>query len=96
MVRKVLITAALALAPVAGAAEEERLDEGLSLLQRGTELVIEGLLAEIGPELRGLLDEVEGFAGYHPPEVLPNGDILIRRRTPGTPEPDPETGEVDL
>jgi hypothetical protein len=34
---------------------------------------------------------------YDAPEVLPNGDIIMRRRDEApTYEPDPETGEVDL
>lgn len=37
---------------------------------------------EMGPALRDLFDEVEDWSAYHPPEVLPNGDIIIRRKTP--------------
>lgn len=32
------------------------------------------------PEIQRFLDRMQGLAQYHPPEVLPNGDILIRRR----------------
>lgn len=38
--------------------------------------------AEIEPELDTLLDRLRGMAQYHPPEMLPNGDIIIRRRAP--------------
>lgn len=50
--------------------------------------------AALEPDLQRLLDEVRGLTQYHPPEVLPNGDILIRRRQAADPEADamPEDG----
>ncbi|SEM87847.1 hypothetical protein SAMN04488077_10927 [Roseovarius tolerans] len=52
---------------------------------------------EMGPALRGLMDEVGDLSAYHAPEVLPNGDIIIRRKTPqelqDAPAPD---GEIEL
>lgn len=63
-------------------------------------------VAEMGPALRDLATEVEDWSVYHAPEILPNGDIIIRRReeaepgpdaAPGTEvEPDTETGEIEL
>lgn len=38
------------------------------------------------PELQGFLDRMRDMTRYHPPEVLPNGDILIRRRQADDPE----------
>lgn len=51
-------------------------------LQRG----FEGL----EPELQNLLERMRGLTEYHPPEIQPNGDILIRRRQAedGVPDPD--------
>ncbi|TNF57774.1 MAG: hypothetical protein EP307_13320 [Rhodobacteraceae bacterium] len=56
-------------------------------------------LKEMGPALGAILDEVKDWSAYHPPEILPNGDILIRRKTeeemprdetpPGDPGGDP-------
>lgn len=37
------------------------------------------------PMLRELARLMGDITAYHPPEVLPNGDILIRRRQPGEP-----------
>lgn len=37
---------------------------------------------EMGPALRDLMDEIEDWSAYHPPEILPNGDIILRKKTP--------------
>ncbi len=54
---------------------------------------------EMGPALRDLMSEVEDWSVYHPPEMLPNGDIILRHKTPeelaepdGDPGTDPGTG----
>ncbi|MCK0148836.1 hypothetical protein MWU54_02275 [Marivita sp. S6314] len=53
----------------------------------------------IGPTLKALLDEVEDWSAYEPPVVLPNGDILLKRK-PDMPSPDalpaPGDGEIDI
>ena len=89
------------------AAQAQESDKGLSLMERGAQMLMEGLLQEMepaiddmkglaqefgpalkdfasqmGPALRGLLDEVEDWSVYHPPEMLENGDIIIRRKRP--------------
>lgn len=53
---------------------------------------------EMGPALRGLMDKVEDWSAYHPPEILPNGDIIMRRKEPMTPEEPPvtEPEEIEL
>lgn len=45
---------------------------------------------EMGPKLAEILNEVEDWTAYQPPEMLPNGDIIIRRK-PDTPLVEPET-----
>ncbi len=35
---------------------------------------------EMGPKLADLMNEIEDWSAYQPPEVLPNGDIIIRRK----------------
>ncbi|MGB3554688.1 MAG: hypothetical protein WBA25_08620 [Jannaschia sp.] len=64
---------------------------------------LEGLAQDAAPLLERLQRELGETVGdlnrYHPPEILPNGDILIRRRE--TPDPDlPVTpnadGSIDL
>jgi hypothetical protein len=60
---------------------------------------LEALGEEVGPRLRELLAVVDDFANYDAPVVLPNGDILIRRKAPRVPVfPDPPApnGEIEL
>ncbi len=58
-------------------------------------------LSQLEPELRGFLEQMRDMVQYHPPEVLPNGDILIRRRDPDQTPPDkdappaPDAGGAD-
>lgn len=89
--------AALLLAPPAIAQEE-----GRGLVERGVETVMRELLREMAPALRDMQDTMsvlEGVIGeverYEAPELLPNGDIIIRRRRDLGPEPSPE-GEIEL
>lgn len=49
---------------------------------------MQSFLAEMGPALGEILEEVKDWSAYHPPEIMPNGDIIMRRKTD---EPDPET-----
>ncbi|MFP7673382.1 hypothetical protein ACG74X_08500 [Marivita sp. S0852] len=56
---------------------------------------------DLGPALRSLQDEVEDWSAYEPPIILPNGDILIKRKpetpTPdAVPAPDAETDEIEI
>jgi hypothetical protein len=93
-----MIALLLATAPVAApvAAQEaapedsDRFEDGLNLLGEGMRLMLEGLSEELAPAIRELEGLVEDLNAYHPPEVLPNGDIIIRRRTPIDP-PMPES-----
>lgn len=40
------------------------------------------VLREMEPALRDLGAMIGDLRNYHPPEKLPNGDIIIRRKTP--------------
>ena len=91
----------LTAAPVAA---QENTEEGLDLINRGARMLFQEFIEQVDPalrefmqqmdpameELRGLLDDINA---YHPPEILPNGDIIIRRKEPLNPnEPVPEGG----
>lgn len=68
---------------------------GAPTVQERFEALIDRLLGQIEPELDALgetLGEMLGdLRGWHAPEVLPNGDIIIRRRAqPSEPDPSDE------
>lgn len=118
--KRALLIACL-LIPAPALAQDEEAERGLSLMERGAQMLMEGLLQEMepalddlqalaqefgpalqdfarqmGPALRDLLEEVEDWSAYHPPEKLENGDIIIRRKQPDEmPEPDAD-GAIDI
>ena len=48
-------------------------------------------IEEMGPAFMDLVGQVKDWSRYEKPEILPNGDIIIRRKPePGT---GPESGE---
>ena len=54
------------------------------------------MLGAVNPYLQDLAGMLGDLSGWHAPEVLPNGDILIRRRAPETaPETAPEGSGPD-
>jgi hypothetical protein len=52
-------------------------------------------LSGLRPMAESLLALMDDIRNYQPPERLPNGDILIRRK-PDLPLPPPAEGEIDL
>ena len=93
-------------------------DDGWSLLERGAQMLLDGLMAEVDPaldEMGRALSELEpalremqpvlldliqmlgDIRYYHAPEKLPNGDIIIRRKTEPELRMDGLTGpEIEL
>jgi hypothetical protein len=79
-------------------------EEGMSLLEQGAQMLLRGMMAEMEPalddmaraldEAKPMLDDLMAMMGevqnYHAPEMMPNGDIIIRRKLPGALEPAPE------
>ncbi|WP_299373231.1 hypothetical protein [uncultured Tateyamaria sp.] len=109
---------ALAAAPV-HAQDADPPDEGWSLMERGAQMLMEGLMREMepaledlqglaedmgpamrdfvtqmGPAMRGLLEDVQDWSVYEAPEILDNGDIIIRRK-PDVPDATPAP-EIDI
>jgi len=91
-----LLALALTAAPLsaqnAPAEGSEDVEEGFSLLEEGTRLLLRGLMSEMEPALRELQGALQNLDAYHAPEVLPNGDIIIRRKAPLEPEDDSGIG----
>lgn len=103
---------ALSVGPAMAQEGEER---GSDLMERGMELLLDGLreemspalkhmrqmaedygpalfsfLDEMGPAFAEMLNSVRDWTDYEPPEMLPNGDIVIRKKTTPLPKPEPE------
>ncbi len=79
---------------------EEPDENGLDLIERGTRQLFNRFMEEIGPEMQELRDDLKGalddLSVYHPPEVLPNGDIIIRRKVPLDPVIEEDGEEIEL
>ncbi|SFR43320.1 hypothetical protein [Litoreibacter janthinus] len=61
----------------------------------------EGFAEDMMPLMEQLSDKMSDLNAYEAPEVLPNGDILIRKKPKPEPEPDAEPkanpdGSIDL
>ncbi len=94
------------------AEENSELSEGLGLMGEGARLLLRGLMAEMEPalsemgqalaEMQPVLTDLARMIGdirnYHAPEMLPNGDIIMRRKVPLVPESErgEEGGEIEL
>lgn len=89
--RWIALALALTVTPAAG---QEDGAAGRDLMAEALRLFMQGFMQEMEPALEDLQGFVDNLNAYHPPEILPNGDILIRRKTPeemGAPE-----GETEL
>ncbi len=87
---------ALAQPALSQSAETNETEDGLSLVEEGLQLFLRGLLEEMeptfddlrqftedmGPALEELREMLGDMSDYEAPEVLENGDIIIRRKTP--------------
>lgn len=109
----------LCLAAAPALAQEEE-DEGFSLMERGAQMFMEGIMREMEPAMRDLkgmakdmqpalrnfveemgpafadlMGQIDDLSNYHAPEMMPNGDIIIRRKTPLEQEIDPDE-EIEI
>jgi len=90
----VVFVAAMVGAPVQAQGTNDMRD-GMGLLQQGSRLLLQGLLKELGPLMLELEGKIIDLNAYEFPEILPNGDIIIRRKVPLKLAP-PQDGETDL
>lgn len=68
-------------------------------LADGAQPALRQFVDEMGPALADLLGRAGDLSAYHPPEMLPNGDIIIRRKTPDEAPADPladPSAEIEL
>lgn len=95
--------------PAVAEGDKGEMSEGIDLLGRGAQLLFRGLMSEMEPALqemgrklsdlepmlRDLAGKIGSVADYEMPEVLPNGDIIIRRKQPLPAAPDPKA-EIEI
>lgn len=62
--------------------DDAPLTEEFNKLADGMRKLLESFSDDVAPMMEGLAEQLKGLDAYHPPEVLPNGDIIIRRKTP--------------
>ena len=62
--------------------------EGLGEWGRKASPALRNFISEMGPAFTDLLEEVEDWSVYEPPQKMPNGDIVIRRKPDPAPEDD--------
>ena len=91
---KILALILMFLATPSGAQDAD--PGGRDIMAEALRLFMRGLMEEMEPAFDDLNNLLENFDAYHPPEMLPNGDIIIRRRTPRERHPEGEGGEIDL
>lgn len=108
----VIALAVILASPPPAAAQSELSEEPLEgldadELKRRLDDAWDRMMEEVGPTIDGLgklLDtfgKIDGIENYESPEILPNGDIILRRRAdapplepaPREPEPGPPRGE---
>ncbi|NSY38546.1 hypothetical protein [Leisingera sp. ANG59] len=57
-------------------------------------------LAEMGPALADIAEQVEDWSAYELPEILPNGDIIIRKKpkdnAPAKEDKDEDEGVTEI
>lgn len=107
MKRIVLPLAVFLSCALPAAAQDEdgssKMDQALQLFLEGLLLEMEpamenmrAFLKEMGPAMAELLNEVKDWSAYEPPEILENGDIIIRRKPDRDTEPDPSQDRQPL
>ncbi|SMP21637.1 hypothetical protein [Shimia sagamensis] len=73
--------------------------EGFASLMEEIGPGLQGFLEEMGPKLGAVFSKVEDWSTYHAPEMLPNGDIIMRKKTPeeiGVPDTTENSEGVEL
>ena len=71
---------------------EPALDE-LQDLSEKMSPALRGFMLQMGPALEDLKEKVDDWTAYHPPEILDNGDIIIRRKVS---EPVPDKDDIEI
>ena len=73
--------------------EMEPAIEGLEGLAQDIGPAMAEMMAQMGPAFSKMLERVDDLSNYQSPEMLPNGDIIIRRKPEAPDFVSPEIGE---
>jgi hypothetical protein len=90
-----IVAAGLAIAPAYGGSADTGADTENRPLSEQLDEAFRGLMEQMKPALDEFLETLEVLEGidsiehYQRPEILPNGDIIIRRREDAPPLPRP-------
>ncbi|MGR3714205.1 MAG: hypothetical protein ACU0A6_13925 [Shimia sp.] len=58
---------------------------------------MQDFMMQMGPAMAEIVDKVEDWSSYHAPEMLENGDIILRKKTPEEMDlPESIDGEGDI
>ena len=74
---------------------EPALDDLMGLAEE-MEPALRDFVRDMGPALAEILGQIEDLSAYHPPEILPNGDIILRKKTPQELAQEPLEGEIEI
>jgi hypothetical protein len=80
-------------------AQEKELQELADELEKFSDSarqLLEGWADTLGPALEGLSEKIGDLSNYEAPEILPNGDIIIRRKKPKPKELPDDDGSIEL
>jgi hypothetical protein len=108
---------ALLFLPLPALAQDSDVDQGLSLMEQGARMLLDGMIADMAPALddftgmaeqigpvfkdmsaemavafSALMTQLDSLTYYELPEVLANGDIIIRRSPDAPPWQPPVKG----
>jgi len=84
-----LIFALMASPAHADAKDWQGLRNDFEQLSEDTQNFFKSWVDDLGPLLDSLKGKIDDFSNYEPPEVLPNGDIIIRRKPAPKPQKPP-------
>lgn len=74
---------------------EPALDD-LMALAEDMEPALREFVSEMGPAFMELIGQIEDLSAYHPPEMLPNGDIILRKKTPDELTEESEDSDIEI
>jgi hypothetical protein len=75
--------------------EMEPTMQDLRGLAEDMEPALRQFVDQMGPALADLMGKIDDISAYHPPEMMPNGDIIMRKKSPQE-LATPESGDVEL